>query len=177
MVGHALGGRPGEQLLSRIGMPGSRHTLLRQVKQIAVKSEQPPIRVLGVDDWAWSKGQSFGTILVDLERGQVVDLLPTRSSQSLSEWLGQHPEVEVVSRDRQGVYADGTHCGAPGAQQVADRFHLTFNLRQAVERELAVKRAFLRFTAKSTPALAAGRADEPDKPEECRVQTQSNVQQ
>jgi transposase len=78
--------------------------------------------------------------LVDLERSEVVDLLPTRSAKALGEWLAKHPEVMVVSRDRQGSYAEGTRCAAPEAVQIADRFHLTLNLRQAVERELAVRR-------------------------------------
>ena len=88
----------------------------------------------------WCKGQTFGAILVDLERSQVVDLLPTRSADSLGEWLAQHPEVTTVSRDRQGVYAEGARRVAPEAVQVADRFHLVLNLTQAVERELAVNR-------------------------------------
>jgi transposase len=71
------------------------------------------IRVLGVDDWAWCKGQTFGTILVDLERSQVVDLLPTRSADSFGEWLAQHPEVTKVSRDRQGVYAEAPVAAHP----------------------------------------------------------------
>ena len=126
LVGRALGGRPGQRLLSRLGMPASRHTLLRQVTKAARDSGlQPKVRVLGVDDWAWSKGQSFGTILVDLERSEVADLLPTRSAKALSDWLAQHPEVVVVTRDRQGVYAQGARRGAPEARQVADRFHLT----------------------------------------------------
>jgi transposase len=85
-----------------------------------------------VDDWAWNhQGKSFGTILVDLERSVVADLLPTRSADSLAAWLEKHPEVMVVSRDRQGSYADGARRGAPQATQVADRFHLTLNLTQA----------------------------------------------
>jgi transposase len=111
------------------------------------------IRVVGVDDWAWSKGRSYGTILVDLERSEVTDLLPTRSADALCAWLTQHPEVAVVSRDRQGVYAEGASRGAPQALQVADRFHLMLNLRQAVERALAVQRRHLRLPAPSTPAL------------------------
>jgi len=155
LVGRALGGRSGERLLNRLGMPSSRHTLLREVIRGARgAASQPTVRVLGVDDWAWRKGQSFGTILVDLERSEVVDLLPTRSAEALSEWLAKHSEVKVVSRDRQGSYAQGARCTAPEAVQVADRFHLTFNLRQAVERELAVRRPFLRFTPQSIPALA-----------------------
>lgn len=154
LVGRALGGRAGQRLLSRLGMPASRHTLLRQVTRAARRSALPSvIRVVGVDDWAWSKGQSFGTILVDLERSEVADLLPTRSAKALSEWLAQHPEVVVVSRDRQGVYAQGARRGAPEAVQVADRFHLMLNLRQAVERELALQRRYLRITPPSTPAL------------------------
>ena len=176
LVGRALGGRSGQRLLNRLGMPSSRHTLLRQVIRGARGSGlQPKVRVLGVDDWAWSKGRSFGTILVDLERSEVVDLLPTRSAKALSEWLSQHPEVKVVSRDRQGVYAEGTRCGAPEAVQIADRFHLTLNLREAVERELAVRRPFLRFTPKSI-AVPPGPDIETEKRYGRQFQIRSSVQ-
>jgi transposase len=129
-------------------MPVSRHTVLRRVKHAVHKSvRRQELRVVGVDDWAWKKGQSFGTILVDLETRQVVDLLPTRSAKVLSAWLEQHPEVAVVTRDRQGLYANGARRGAPDAVQVADRFHLIRNLREVVERALAVQRPHLRLTA------------------------------
>jgi len=101
---------------------------------------------VGIDDWAWKKGQSFGTILVDLESRQVVDLLPIPAAKALTAWLEQHPDVAVIARDRQGLYAEGARRGAPGAVQVADRFHLILNLRQAVERALAVQRSHLRLT-------------------------------
>ena len=84
-MGHALGGRPGQRLMRRLGMPVSADTLIRQVKRAAYSPALPQVRVLGVDDWAWCKGQTFGTILVDLERSQVVDLLPARSTDSLGE--------------------------------------------------------------------------------------------
>jgi hypothetical protein len=74
--------------------------------------------------------------MVDLERGTVADLLPQRSAEQLAEWLKQHPEVEVITRDRFGLYAGGARRGAPQARQVADRFHLLLNLREAVEKEL-----------------------------------------
>jgi transposase len=64
-------------------------------------------RILGVDDWAWRKGQSYGTILVDLESRAPLDLLPDRSADSLATWLQSHPGAEVISRDRGGIYADG----------------------------------------------------------------------
>ena len=102
-----------------------------------------PLRVIGVDDWTWKKGQTYGTILVDLERSKVIDLLPERTAESLATWLAQHPEIEFISRDRHGLYADGARRGAPQAKQVADRFHLALNLSEAVERELARNRSFL----------------------------------
>src|SRR5208283_5332218 len=146
-------------------------TLIRQVKRAARLPALPQlIRVLGVDDWAWCKGQTFGTILVDLERRQVVDLLPTRSADSLGKWLAQHPEVTTVSRDRQGVYAEGARRGAPEAVQVADRFHLVLNLTQAVERELAVNRRQLRIASPSAPALPLSPTTEEVKSEIVRRQ-------
>lgn len=101
------------------------------------------IPVLGVDDFAWRKGTRYGTILIDLEQREVADLLPERSSSSFEQWLRQHSEVTMISRDRHGLYAEGARCGAPTAKQVADRFHLVQNLIQAVERELTQQRHHL----------------------------------
>jgi len=144
MIGYTLGGRPGERLIARLGMPVSDDTLLRRVKQRAkVRPVSGPIPVVGVDDWAWRKGSKYGTILIDLQRREVADLLPERSADSFTLWLQQHPEVNTISRDRQGLYAEGARRGAPQAEQVADRFHLVQNLIEAVEEELARQRPHL----------------------------------
>jgi hypothetical protein len=102
---------------------------------------------VGIDDWAWKKGMSYGTVIVDLERRQVVDLLADRSAASTAEWLKSHPEVEVVSRDRAGLYADGARQGAPQARQVADRFHLLQNFRETIEHQLGRFEAPIRGAA------------------------------
>jgi len=173
-----MGGRPGQRLMNRLGMPTGRQTLLRQVTA-AARGEigAKPIRVLGVDDWAWNKGKSFGTILVDLESNVVADLLPTRSADTLAAWLEKHPEVMVVSRDRQGSYAEGARRGAPQARQVADRFHLTLNLTQAVERELAVQRQYLQLAPSKTLEVQVPRQLDQAKIAGRQVPTQSIVWQ
>ena len=116
-------------------MPVGHTTILRHVKRGA-RGGTATLRVAGIDDWAWKKGMTYGTMIVDLERRQVVDVFADRSADSTAEWLRVHPEVEIVSRDRAGLYADGARQGAPQARQIADRFHLLQNFREAVERQL-----------------------------------------
>lgn len=91
---------------------------------------------MGVDDWAIRKAKTYGTILVDLDRHQPIDLLEGRTTEGLRDWLRAHPGVEVITWDRSGEYARGAREGAPQAQQVADRWHLLQNLEQVVERIL-----------------------------------------
>jgi transposase len=68
-------------------MPSSHDTVLRRIKARARGRSVPPVRVLGVDDWAWRKQSTYGTMLLDLERRCVIDLLPVRSAESFAEWL------------------------------------------------------------------------------------------
>ncbi len=135
ILGHALGGEAGLRLAVRIGLESSADSILRSIKQLTPEPV-PAVRFLGVDDWAWKKGQRYGTILVDLERRCPVDLLPDRSASSFEEWLLRHPGIEVIARDRASLYSQGAAAGAPHAVQVADRFHLLCNLTAAVERTL-----------------------------------------
>lgn len=148
LVGHSLGGRPAEKLMDRLGMAVSNDTILRRLKSVTrVPSKE--LRIVGIDDWAWKKGQNYGTILVDLESRTVADLLPERSAKQVEHWLAQHPKVEIVSRDRFGLYAQAARRGAPQARQVADRFHLLLNLGAAVEHELSRQRRHLFYVAPS----------------------------
>ena len=127
----ALGGSAGARLAKQLGILASTSTLLRQLRRRLIKQSTQEPRVLGIDDWAWRKGHRYGTILCDLERGRVVDLLPDRSAESTAEWLRAHPGTEIVSRDRASLYAQAARTAAPQAVQVADRWHLLHNLTEA----------------------------------------------
>ena len=155
MVGLYVGGEMGASLLNGQNTPSSADSVLRIVKALELPQHPTP-RVLGVDDWAFRKGQHYGTILVDLEKKRVIDLLPDRTTATLKGWLEQHPGVEIVTRDRASDYSKAITQAAPQAVQVADRFHLLQNLSQAVknwlERQKKPLMALLRgFEPKVTP--------------------------
>lgn len=133
LVGFALGGEGGARLLRRLGMRASASTLLRYVRgSPSVVRPQP--EVVGIDDWAFRRSHRYGTIIVDLERHQVIDLLEDREAGSVCAWLKRHPEIRIVARDRGGAYAEAAAKGAPQAVQVADRWHLLKNATEAVQR-------------------------------------------
>ena len=125
--------------MDRLGMPTSDDTILRQLKRDAEGDQIPAPRVIGIDDWSWRRSSRYGTIIVDLERRSVIDVLDDRSVASATKWLKEHPSVEVVSRDRCGLYAQAVRQGAKQAQQVADRFHLIQNLRMAIEQQMSLE--------------------------------------
>src|SRR3712207_5760391 len=137
----ALGGEGGARLLQHLSMPASADTVLRLVRGLPLPEQEPP-HVVGVDDGALRKGRTYGTILVDLERRRPLDLLPDRSASTFAAstfatWLRQEPQIRLIARDRSTEYARGAAMGAPGAVQVADRWHLLLNARQMLERWLA----------------------------------------
>jgi len=164
-VGLALGGVGGARLLRVLGEPTSASTLLRLARRAPVPKTPTP-RVLGVDDWALRKGHTYGTILIDQERHRPVALLAGREASALTQWLQEHPGVEVITRDRAEAFAQGAAQGAPDAVQVADRWHLFKNASDALERVLQRHRTVMAQSAEAVSAPEDKAAPEVSTPRE-----------
>ncbi len=146
IIGLATGGRLGVRVTDRLGIQTSRRTILRRIMALPSRAVER-VSQLGIDDFSFRRGRKFGTILVDLQTHQVIDLLPDRTVETGTSWMQAHPELEIVSRDRGGNYAAAARQGAPQATQIADRFHLFKNLTEAVALALAHCRAEIRKNA------------------------------
>jgi transposase len=147
-IGLATGGMLGARLTDRLGIQTCPITILRRIMALPTESGEPVVE-LGIDDFSFRRGRKFGSILVDMQSHNVIDLLPDRKAETAKAWMQAHPEIDLVSRDRGGDYAAGAADQAPQATQVADRFHLYKNLVEAVALILARCRAEIRKNAQS----------------------------
>lgn len=172
--GRTYGRRRARRSLSqKLTIPVSGDTLLRMVSS-SVHESYPAPRIVGIDDWAWRKGQRYGTIVCDLERNRVLDLLPERNADVVAEWLARHPGVEIIARDRAGVYAEGARRGAPDAAQIADRWHLLANLGEALRLAIGRHRKAVRLAGVAAMnEIAAGSHEAPEHPSQKPTSLQS----
>ena len=170
-LGLALGGQAGAAIAHKLGISGSSRTVLRRVHASSPPSVPAP-RVVGIDEWAFRKGHTYGSIIVDLERHQPIALLPEHTAESIATWFEQHPTVEIIARDRASVYGEALQKGAPQARQVADRWHLMHNLGTVLQDVLSHHTRSLREVAHQltrpqarTPELTGARFPSDVQPE------------
>jgi len=156
-MGLDLGGNVAHRVGKLCFVRISASTILRLVIKSPIQAIVAP-KIIGVDDWAFKKRMKYGTIIVDLEKNKVIELLPDREAKTLSRWLEQHPSVEIVSRDRSSTYASAITEANKNIVQIADRWHILANLTEGFEQFLNTQRQSIKEVAvelKSTNAVEA----------------------
>ncbi len=139
----------------------SADTLLKLSRKAPLAHLETVPKIVGIDEWAIWKGHTYATIIVDLERRRPIELLADAELTTVEAWFKAHPEVKIISRDRDTVFAEAGRKGAPNAVQVADRWHLLKNLGDAVKRTLDLNQAALRATAGAIAGFGKGKTDTP----------------
>ncbi|WP_258141404.1 ISL3 family transposase [Escherichia coli] len=181
-LGLIAGGEAGKRAAMAVGLRCCADTLLRRVINTP-ETKQSGAPHVGIDEWAWHRGHRYGTLIVNLDTHRPLVLLPGRDQRTLATWFRKYPEIQVVSRDRSGVYATAAREGAPQARQVADRWHLLKNIGDALERMMYRHIPLIRLIASE---LSPKKSPEPElsvpaallrRPERLKQQTRKKRHQ
>lgn len=126
------------RILNSMNVKISGDTVIRTLIKRFDRQETPVCgSVIGVDDFAFKKRHTYGTIIVDEETHKPVAILDGRDGATLKEWLKNNKQVKTVTRDRASAYAKAVEEILPDCMQIADRFHLHQNLMDAVNKILS----------------------------------------
>jgi transposase len=120
-----------------MGIEVSGDTIIRLIIKDFVNHDVCCSEIVGVDDWAYKKGRTYGTIICDGKTHRPVELLDGRDGKELREWLMNNKHIKMVTRDRASAYAKVISEVLPYAMQIADRFHLHQNLLNAINYALS----------------------------------------
>lgn len=145
-IGLELGGNLAQRIGSLSFVKISASTILRLIIKCPIQAAEFP-KIIGVDDWAFKKRFNYGTIIVDLEKNKVIELLPDREAKTLTKWLKEHPSIEMVSRDRSSTYASAITEANKEITQIADRWHILNNLTEGFEQFLNTQRQSIKEVA------------------------------
>jgi transposase len=146
-----IGGEKAAFLLKLLNINLVSADTLLNLSRKGVTTTAPAPKVVGIDEWAIHKGRTYATILVDLETRTPIDLLADAKVETVEAWLKEHPGIEVISRDRDTVFAQAASKGAPSAIQVADRWHLLQNLGDTMKRMLEMNPLGLKAATNGAP--------------------------
>lgn len=159
---YRVGGEAGARIARLLGLLVSPEGLLKQLKKATRQTNaQITPRVLGLDDFAFRKGFRYATLLIGLEQGRPIDLLPDREVATVEKWLREHPGIQIISRDRSMGYAAAIRQAAPQAIAVADRFPIMKNLTEALEKQVGREYPAIRQHVAPQTSVPVGPSEAP----------------
>ena len=94
--------------------------------------DKSSVKMVCVDDFALRKRFSYGTVMINLENHRIVDMIPSRDTNDVCNWLKTFHNIEVISRDGAITYAFAATNSHPDVIQISDRFHLIKGLSEVI---------------------------------------------
>ena len=94
--------------------------------------DKSSVKMICVDDFALRKRFSYGTVMINLENHRIVDMIPSRDTNVVCNWLKTFHNIEVISRDGAITYASAATNSHPDVIQISDRFHLIKGLSEVI---------------------------------------------
>ncbi len=137
-LGREQGGASGARSATLQGLQVTARAVLRFMQALPLPPTAPP-QIIGLDEWAWKRGQRYGAIVVDLERNKPIALLADRSQEVVAGWLKRYPTIQIVARDRSKEFAAAITAALPQAKHVADRWHLAKNLTEHLDKVVSAR--------------------------------------
>lgn len=123
-----------EKVCQSLHIPTSHDALLRRIRTASFENKVLPF--VGIDDFAFKKRMSYGTIFIDLKTNQPIDLLNTRKQQDVTQWLKARPNIELITRDGSKTYAKAVAEASSSIFQVSDRWHILHQLFEAIKKTI-----------------------------------------
>ncbi|HEX6479505.1 MAG TPA: ISL3 family transposase, partial [Ktedonobacteraceae bacterium] len=94
IIGLATGSRLGVHVTDPMGIQTSRQTILRRIMALPAEPVGPVIQ-LGIDVFSFKRGRTFGTLLVNMQTHQVVDVRASRKAETSATRMASHPAIEA----------------------------------------------------------------------------------
>ena len=68
-----------------------------------------------VDDFTFCKKYSYGSVMVNLDTHRTIDIIDSRETKQVEEWLKTYPNLKVILRDGAQTYSSAARNAHPDA--------------------------------------------------------------
>jgi transposase len=125
--------------LTRLSWSTVNAIMLSAVEQGMLRRAEEEIPYLGIDEKSSERGHSYATILTDIDRSRVLDLIAERKLEAAKTLLEttltpmQRASVKAVAMDMWPAYMSAASQVMPQADIAHDKFHVSKYLGEAVD--------------------------------------------
>ena len=124
--------------LTRLSWSTVNAIMVSAVERGMLRRAEQEVVHLGIDEKSSEKGHTYVSVMTDIDRSRVLDLVPGRKLEAAAGLLqtltpGQRTSVKAVAMDMWPAYMSAARKCLPQADIVHDKFHIAKYLGEAVD--------------------------------------------